>query len=113
MDISKTTISDTGQVTPNRRRDIDRVTTGSGFGRTYGAMTDVYKGLDHRNAGAAFQKNTDHQGLVLFTRPQMNLSANNVLADRHLLPLLDSEPSSMYRAIRLMLDSRLGQGPTN
>jgi len=110
VDISKTTISDTGQVTPNRRRDIDRVTTGSGFGRTYGAMTDVYKGLDHRNAGAAFQKNTDHQGLVLFTRPQMNLSANNVLADRHLLPLLDSEPSSMYRAIRLMLDSRLGQG---
>lgn len=70
-------------------------------------MADVYNGLDHRNAGAAFQKNTDHQGLTLFTRPQLNLTYNNVLADRQLLPLLDEEPGSMYRAIRSMLDPRL------
>lgn len=70
-------------------------------------MADVYNGLDHRNAGAAVQKNTDHQGLTLFTRPQLNLTYNNVLADRVLLSLLDESPSSMFRAIRSMLDPRL------
>jgi hypothetical protein len=94
--------------TPNRRREIDRISRASGFGRTYGAVADVYNGLDHRNAGAAFQKNTDHQGLTLFTRPQLNLTYNNVLADRQLLPLLAEEPGSMYRAIRSMLDPKLG-----
>lgn len=46
----------------------------------------------------------------MFTRPQLNLTTNNAMADRHLLPLLDNNPSSMYRAMRLMLDPRLAQG---
>lgn len=101
------TIDPEGRLTPNRRREIDRVSRGSGFGRAYGAMADVYRGIDHRNAGSAFQKNTDHYGLTLFTRPQLNLTNNNVLADRVLIPLLTDEPNSPFRAVRSMLDPRL------
>lgn len=91
---------------------IGEATRDSGFARPRSAISEVYYGIDHRDAGSAFQKNTDHQGLTLFTRPQLNLSYDNVLADRTLIPLLTNEPKSMYSAIRAMLDPRVGNSST-
>lgn len=90
----------------NDRPRINDLSRERGFGRMFGTMTDLYRGIDHRHAGTAAQKNTDHQGLVLFTRPQLNLSYNNVVADRSLTPLLDENPRSMWRALRAMLDPK-------
>ena len=72
----------------------DRVKS-SGFARPFNSIGDVYYGIDHRNAGSSFQKNTDHQGLTLFTRPRLNLSYNNVRADRVLMPLVDPRQAFM------------------
>lgn len=91
----------------NTRDSVNRLSKAAGFARTYGPISDLYGGLDHRNAGSSFQKNTDHQGLVLFTRPDMNLSYNNVMADRKLRPLLSDQPKSLHRSLRLMLDPSL------
>lgn len=97
-----------GRVKPNPKsvRDINDRVRSSGFARPYNAIGEVYYGIDHRNAGSSFQKNTDHQGLTLFTRPRLNLSYNNVRADRVLMPLLTQDPLSKYRAIGAMLDPR-------
>ena len=92
-----------------QRRKIDDLTQTTGISRVYSPMGDAFYGIDHRNAGSSFQKNTDHQGLTLFTRPQLNLSYNNVLADRQLLSLLDDDPRSVYRAMRVMLDPTYGK----
>lgn len=91
---------------------IDKTAKDSGFARPRSAITEIFHGIDHRDAGSSFQKNTDHQGLTLFTRPQLNLSYDNVLADRTLIPLLTSEPKSIYSAIRAMLDPRVGSAST-
>lgn len=97
---------------PNVRDRIDELSRISGFGSVYGSMSDLYRGIDHRSSGTAFQKNTDHMGLLLFTRPELNLSYNNVLADRQLLPMLSQETLSQARAIRALLDPR-GRYPSN
>lgn len=92
------------------RNIVDVLSTRAGYSRVHGSITDVYRGIDHRDAGSPFQKNNDHQGLVLFTRPRLNLTYNNVMADRQLRALLSEEPYSMYRAIRCMLDPELSKG---
>lgn len=90
------------------KQRIDRAAKQVGFAKPKSAVAEVYFGIDHRDAGSSFQKNTDHQGLTLFTRPQLNLSYDNVLADRTLTSLLDEKPTSMYAAIRGMLDRNFG-----
>lgn len=44
------------------------------------------------------------QGLVLFTRPELNLSASNISANRHLSHLLATSPTSVQHAVRRILD---------
>lgn len=80
------------------------VVSQSGIGRPDSAISDVYLGFDHRHAGAAYQKNTDHHGLTFFTRPMLNLSYNNIMGNRKLMALLNSDPLSMWAAIRAILD---------
>ena len=88
------------------KKDIDKLPNKSGFSAVYSSISQMFWGIDHAHAGSFIQKNTDTQGLTFFTRPYLNLSYNNVLADRRLLYLLDQNDTySVYRAIRVMLDS--------
>lgn len=87
---------------------IDSVVSMTGMSRPNGAMTDMFAGFDHRNAGTAFPRNTDHQGLVFFSRPRINLTYDNILTNRIFTPLLAESPKSPYRAIRCMLDPVIG-----
>lgn len=89
------------------RDEINSIARQSGFSDVFGSITDVFKGIDHRNAGSNYRKNDDHHGLTLFTRPRMNLTYNNVLADRQLHPLLSRNPLHMYNTLRLMLSPTL------
>ncbi len=98
-----------GRDIKERRDNINKINRGSGFSDTYGSIGDIFRGIDHRNAGSSYQKNNDHQGLTLFTRPMFNLTYNNVLADRQLHPLLAEDTRHMYRAIRVMLDPQISK----
>lgn len=80
---------------------------GSGFTEPAKALSSLFTGFDHRHAGSFYQRDYDHQGLVFFTRPRMNLSYNNLVNDRHMLPLATTRGDSIYRAIRTMLDPRI------
>src|SRR5690606_3923357 len=88
----------------NHHDTIDSIVVDAGQARPSGRISDIYYGIDHRGVGSAFQKNTDSRGLVFFTRPGLNLSYDNIIMDRTLLPLLAEDSKSIYRAIRVMLD---------
>ena len=86
-----------------------KLARGLGFSDPNKAISALFQGFDHRHAGSFAQRDYDHQGLVFFTRPRMNLSYDNLVNDRHMLPLGTPRPDSIYRAIRVMLDPQIAE----
>ena len=70
-------------------------------------------GLNHRGLKPAIQQNKDHYGLTFFTRPQLNLSSFNIRRNRRFFSLLTTNPNSVHRYVRMMLDPRLGHDYLN
>lgn len=97
---------------------LEKILGSAGYGSHTSSITKTLSGIDHRRISSTFQKNTDSQGLVLFGRPNMNLSHDNLLSDRRLSPLIrsatdenvkdpqDIDALSLSRAIRCTLDPR-------
>lgn len=72
------------------------------------AMGSAFYGINHRQTPTPIPLNKDHYGLVFFTRPQLNLSTENIRAERFMGPLLSQQEASIQRIIRMYLDPRLG-----
>lgn len=90
---------------------ITRLTRDQGMGDKYSIFSDTLFGYNKRIQGNIAPANTDLQGLTFFTRPNLNLSYDNVAQIRSLTPLLSSEINTYQRAVRVMLDvdgARLG-----
>lgn len=82
-----------------------------GLGDLSQAAINNLKGINHRGYGNPLPINKDNHGLTFFTRPNLNLSYDNIASRRILTPLLDGEglASNTYqRAIRMTLDPYLG-----
>ncbi len=88
--------------------DIDLISREIGHGEISTAAANSFWGINHRGVGNPMQLNQDNHGLVLFTRPCLNLSYDNVAMLRQLTPLLTPEEWSQHRMIRALLD-RVGQ----
>lgn len=86
---------------------IDRVFSQSGSGSLDSAITNNYWGVNHRQQPGAMSINRDYYGLTFFTRPNLNLSTENIRATRILSPLLNNNSSSTQRIIRSILDPEL------
>lgn len=71
------------------------------------AMGSVFYGINHRQQPSPIPINKDMYGLTFFTRPQLNLSTQNLKAERSLIPLLTKAEASVQRMIRCYLDPRL------
>lgn len=84
--------------------DIFRITQ---VGDYSSSIASALYGINHRNTPGVVPINRDHHGLVLFTRPQLNLSDENLRAVRSMTPLLTNEPVSIQRMVRKLLDPRL------
>lgn len=84
--------------------DIFR-TTSVGDPRT--AVASALYGINHRLTPGAVPINRDYHGLILFSRPQLNLTDVNVRALRQLVPLLTTADTSIQRMVRKLLDPRL------
>lgn len=92
-----------------RRLALDFISKLSGIGNLSKAQMDNINGINVNKTGTPAPKNKDSVGYTFFTRPDLNLSYDNLGADRVLSPLLDSNPASMARAIRCMLDWQSGK----
>lgn len=89
---------------------INRVSRESGQGDTSSTIFNTYYGINNRGTGAPVPINADQHGLTFFTRPDLNLSYDNIKGERIFLPLLTTKENSMFRAIRLLLDRRAFDG---
>ena len=61
---------------------VDLLTRESGFGTYRQTVIELLAGLNNRGFGGMVPHNTDNQGLMLFTRPRLNLSYDNLAASR-------------------------------
>ena len=73
------------------------------------AISNNLYGINHRNIKSIIPENRDSYGLVFFTRPQLNLTNANLRNVRKFYSLLTTNPNSIHRYVRNMLDPRLAQ----
>jgi hypothetical protein len=92
------------------RSDLGDISRSSGMGDMYAAMQDSFYGINHRGTGNPLQHSAEQYGLTFFTRPMLNLTYHNALADRRLHPYLTEDRTSIKRAIRAILDPRGNRG---
>ena len=90
------------------RRFLDITKMEGGFGKSSTALINVIRGMNHRGFGNLVPANTDEQGFTFFTKPNLNLSYDNVINSRRLHFLTDDKPNSMATAIRCMLSPMVG-----
>ena len=88
--------------------DVMKTTTMGDYRSAIGAA--LY-GINHRMTPGPVPINRDYHGLVLLTRPQLNLSDVNIRAMRKFIPLLTTEETSIQRIVRKLLDPRLNKLP--
>lgn len=67
----------------------------------------VLYGINHRQTPNPVPSNRDGYGLTLITRPQLNLTTQNLRAERELTSLLTTNHTSIPAMIRGYLDPRL------
>lgn len=86
---------------------LDQFFEESGLGSTRKALGNFLYGYNHGliHPGIPLNKNT--YGWTFFTRPQLNLRSTNIRNVRQFYPLLTTNPLSIQRYVRLMLDPRL------
>lgn len=91
---------------------IDYMSRGSGLGSLSEAIVNTMVGFNHRGVGNPVPYNQDNQGMTFFTRPRLNLSYNNLSADRRLSALGAGKGKSLGHfpgAIRQWLDPDLAK----
>lgn len=91
---------------------IDYMARGSGLGSLSEAIINTMNGFNHRGVGNPVPYNQDNQGMTFFTRPRLNLSYNNLSADRRLSILGAGNGKSLGHfpsAIRQWLDPELAK----
>lgn len=89
-----------------RKLEVDFVSKLNGYGSLTSAQSNNIFGINLNRHGIPAPKNKDHFGLTFFTRPDLNMSYDNLGADRMLSTLLTEDTRSMARAIRVLLDPR-------
>lgn len=90
----------------------DSVFRSMGVGSLDRAMADMLYGINHMQNPGMYKSNRDQQGYVFCTRPQLNMQLDNIRNYPRLFPLLDENPRSLAKYVRMLLDPRLGTGYT-
>ena len=91
---------------------LDALFSALGVGSLDKALVNNIYGFNHTQNPGMIKTNRDHQGFLFMTRPQLNLQPDNLRNYRELYPLLDNDPKSLAKAIRMLLDPRIGKGYT-
>lgn len=89
---------------------IDDLFSSSGIGSLDKAIGLNMYGINYQQAPAMVPRNKEQPGYVFFTRPQLNMQGDNIRNLRLLYNYLTNNAISQERAIRCLLDPRLGAG---
>jgi hypothetical protein len=94
----------------NINTTLDDVWRSTAVGSIDNAIGNVFYGINHRQTPNPIPINKDNYGLTFFTRPQLNLTTQNLRSERRFSPLLTENEYSIQRIIRNTLDPRLAYG---
>lgn len=83
---------------------IDNIARAVGAGAEYSRFAEVFYGLNRLPNLPGAPAHREMQGLVLFTRPHLNLSYDNIASVRTLSHLLTQDPTTYQFAVRMLLD---------
>lgn len=83
---------------------MDSLSRSMGGGAEYSRFNDLFYGLNRLPNISPLPLHRESQGLVLFTRPNLNLSYDNIALVRSMAHFLTQDPTSYQYAIRMMLD---------
>lgn len=81
----------------------------NGLGTRSSSFAEFLTGFNHRSIGAPLPVHAEGSGITFFTRPNFNLSYDNLSVDRVLTPLLTENQYTYQRVIRAILDP-IGSG---
>lgn len=87
--------------------ELNRIYMHGPYGKMDSVYADAFRGLNHRKAPTALPKNREQTPLIFMTRPRLNLSDDNLRADRKFNSLAIGGRESLARAVRCLLDYRL------
>jgi len=90
--------------TTNGTNLLDAISQANGLGTQSSSYAELLSGFNHRSVGIPLPTHAEGSGITFFTRPNMNLSYDNLAIDRILTPLLTENKYTLQRAIRAMLD---------
>ena len=96
--------------TPLVNISLDDVLSLTPAGPSTNAISNNLYGINHRQIYTQIPINKDQYGFTFFTRPQLNLSGDNIRNVRTLSPLLSTNTKSYQKYLRCMLDPRLIHG---
>lgn len=106
MDSVMNTIAKSGGF-DNAESMLSRIAREQALGSKDSLFNDILRGINRATQGFSIPNNTDMQGLTFFTRPNLNLSYDNIAQVRTLTALMSREPNSYARVIRTLLDRKL------
>ncbi len=86
---------------------FSKVSMENAYGSRTAIFQDVLYGINRRMRGDNVPANTDMQGLTFLTRPDLNLTYDNISQVRTMTHLLTKDPLSFQRAIRVLLDTTI------
>lgn len=98
-----------GLTTADVKNNVDTISQENAYGSMSSAYTDNLYGINATQTPPAVQINKDYFGFAFFTRPDINLTSDNISADRSFVRLLTKEPYTIERVIRCTLDPRLAK----
>lgn len=93
--------------------NLNKVSRSSFLGTLDTSIGDTFFGINHRQTQPAIQVNKDVTGFTFFTKPECNLSGNNIENLRHFVPMLNSDEYSLPRVLRAYLDPSLSKRSLN
>ena len=96
---SRSSIKDT-----NFDSEMAMIALESGWGGSTSRYGAALYGINMLGTPFPLLPNTDNYGLIFFTRPDLNLSYDNLMAERRFAQMMNTNDTSIYRAIRAYLD---------
>lgn len=89
------------------QKEFKRLLSIGAIGDIERSLTNLFQGINHRQNPGVISINRDTPGLVLFSRPLLNLTDGNLANNRDFATLLNPDRNSYSRVIRVMFDDRL------
>lgn len=83
---------------------LDQVSQRAGLGQITQGYSEILSGLNHRGIGNPTPLNTDYHSMTFFTRPNLNLSSDNLAQENCLTTLLATRPDSYQAYVKSVLD---------